>query len=102
MTEESLDLMDERRSVKSRNTDDYRILNKQIKVKCTEAKENWWNDQCAEVERNPPTAHRQLKNMVKSRSHHGLLFDMLQDVDIDGKDLCMMRNLYWEQTAAGK
>ena len=28
------------------------------------------------------------------RVHHGLLFDMLQDLDIDWKDLRMMRNLY--------
>ena len=30
---------------------------------------------------------------------HVQLLDMLQDLDIDGKDIRLLRNLYWEQTA---
>ena len=31
---------------------------------------------------------------------HEDLFEFLQNLDIDGKDLRLIRNLYWEQTAA--
>ena len=31
---------------------------------------------------------------------HDKLFEMLNQLDIDGKDLRVLRNLYWDQTAA--
>ena len=31
---------------------------------------------------------------------HEKLFEMLNQLDIDGKDLRVLRNLYWDQTAA--
>ena len=34
------------------------------------------------------------------RVRHTSLIDMLQDLDIDGKDIRIMRNLYWNQEAA--
>lgn len=30
---------------------------------------------------------------------HRQLLDMLQDLDIDGGDIRLLRNLYWQQTA---
>ena len=33
---------------------------------------------------------------------HVQLLDMLQGLDIDGKDIRLLRNLYWEQTAGVK
>ena len=30
---------------------------------------------------------------------HREIFSLLQDLDLDGKDLRVLRNLYWEQTA---
>ena len=33
---------------------------------------------------------------------HVQLLDMLQDLDIDGKGIRLLRNLYWEQTAGVK
>ena len=49
MTNEILGLMDERRLNKSNETK-HKILSKQIKSKCAEAKEKWINDQCLEIE----------------------------------------------------
>lgn len=31
---------------------------------------------------------------------HETLLEMLQSLDMDGKDIRILRNLYWEQTAA--
>ena len=51
MTEEILNLMEDRRKAKS-NIDLYKTLNTQIKDKCNEAKEQWINEQCKEIENN--------------------------------------------------
>ena len=34
------------------------------------------------------------------RVHHEPLMGMLRTIDVDGKDLRLLRNLYWDQTAA--
>ena len=34
------------------------------------------------------------------RVHHASLMDMLHTIDVDGKYLRLLRNLYWDQTAA--
>src|SRR5437870_9883717 len=31
---------------------------------------------------------------------HNKLLNMLQDLDLDGKDIRLVRNLYWDQSAA--
>src|SRR5437899_11781247 len=31
---------------------------------------------------------------------HNKLLNMLQDLDLDGKDIWLVRNLYWDQSAA--
>ena len=51
MTEEILNLMEDRRKAKS-NIDLYKTLNTQIKDKCNEAKGQWINEQCKEIENN--------------------------------------------------
>ena len=33
---------------------------------------------------------------------HDKLIEMLQDIDIDGKDLQLIKNMHWQQTAAIK
>ena len=51
MTEEILNLMEDRRKAIF-NIDLYKTLNTQIKDKCNEAKEQWINQQCKEIENN--------------------------------------------------
>ena len=48
MTQEILDLMDDRR--RKRNTPEYKRINTQIQAKCRERKEIWYNDKCREIE----------------------------------------------------
>ena len=57
-------MMDKRRQM-SRKSDQYRDLNKSVREKCREEKEQWWNERCAEIEQRPsrPTAHTQIKTL---------------------------------------
>lgn len=50
MTEEILELMNERRLSKTKDVNKYEILDKEIQRKIKEAKEQWLSDQCEEVE----------------------------------------------------
>ena len=61
MTEEILLMMEDRQKLNDRQGSGYRELDKQIKKKCREAKENWLNDQCAEVEDQFGNNHRVYK-----------------------------------------
>ena len=49
MTDDILKLMEQRR-LKKLNPLEYNSINKQIKKKCSEAKEKWLNEQCSEIE----------------------------------------------------
>lgn len=49
MTGDILQLMDTRRRNKE-NNDEYKRLNKEIVVKCNEAKEAWLKERCKEIE----------------------------------------------------
>ena len=50
MTDEILDKMEEKRAQKDRNPQRYEELNLEIRQACDEAKEEWINEQCKEVE----------------------------------------------------
>ena len=50
MKQEILDLMEDRRKVKARDPIMYRELDRTIKQMCTAAKEEWLDEECAEVE----------------------------------------------------
>ena len=50
MTNEILNKMQERRRLKHTNKAEYERINKQIAKECKEAKENWLNNQCEEIE----------------------------------------------------
>ena len=63
MTEEILLMMEDRQKLSDRQGSGYRELDKQIKKKCREAKENWLNDQCAEVEKQFGNNHRICKRI---------------------------------------
>ena len=51
MNKEILELMEERRKSKSDQVK-YKMLNKEVKKKCNEAKEKWINEQFQEIEQN--------------------------------------------------
>ena len=50
MTGEILELMKERKEQKNKNEVQYQTLEKEIRNKCIEAKEKWYNEQCEEIE----------------------------------------------------
>ena len=50
MTTEILQLMNSRRRLKNKNNIKYNNIEKQIRQKCKEAKENWVNQQCNEIQ----------------------------------------------------
>ena len=66
MNSEILNLMEERRKAKGDETK-YKELDKCIKKKCNEAKENWINSQCLEIENNTridsKTMHQKIKEV---------------------------------------
>ena len=62
MTEILLTMKD-RQKLSDRQGSGYRELDKQIKKKCREAKENWLNDQCAEVEEQFGNNHKVYKRI---------------------------------------
>ncbi|CAF1480925.1 unnamed protein product [Didymodactylos carnosus] len=49
MTDDIIKLMEQRRLKKS-HPSEYKLLDKEIKKKCSEAKEKWLNEQCSEIE----------------------------------------------------
>ena len=63
MTEEILLIIEDRQKLSDRQGSGYRELDKQIKKKCREAKENWLNDQCTEVEEQFGNNHRVYKRI---------------------------------------
>ena len=64
MTKEILNLMEDRRKTKS-NIDLYKTLNTQIKDKCNEAKEQWINEQCKEIENNLTVDSKYMHSKIK-------------------------------------
>ena len=66
MKQDILDLMEERRRVKSTDLTKYQELNKIIKYNCKAAKEEWLNDQCDEIEkaRNTARIHEKIKELT--------------------------------------
>jgi len=71
MNNDILLLMEQRRLKKS-NLIEYKLMDKEIKKKCSEAKENWLNEQCSEIERklsvNTKYAHQKINEITgKSR-----------------------------------
>ena len=50
MTHELLELMNERKLWKCSNETEYYALKKEIRRRCREAKEQWYNNRCEEIE----------------------------------------------------
>ena len=71
MNSEILGLIEERRKAKV-NEQKYKELDKQIKKRCNEAKENWINTQCEEIEGNNridiKTMHQKIRDVTGKKS----------------------------------
>lgn len=65
MTEEILEMMDERRHLKGRDEVQYRIKNTEIQRECSRRKEQWLNEQCEEVEELCRTNHHSRHDKIK-------------------------------------
>ena len=71
MTEEILDLMEERRQHKNKDNQMYKRVDKQIKSKIKQAKEQWLKEQCAEIEEYQKrydsfNAHKKIKELTQN------------------------------------
>ena len=61
--DEILSEMEQRKNVKNKMTE-YNVINKEIVDECSQAKENWLNEQCEEIE-NLEKQHKKKKCMIK-------------------------------------
>jgi len=73
MNSEILDLMEQRRKCR-RETQQYKQLDKIIRIKCSEAKTNFYNAQCVQLEKlerpNPQLMRDKVKKITaRKRSH---------------------------------
>jgi len=63
-----LSLLTERREAKGRDVNKYKELDKVIRKKCKEAKDEWYNSECDRIEdkllRNPSSAHKVIKQLT--------------------------------------
>ena len=71
MTEEILQLMDDRKAAKTKDLLSYKKLSKKIKAECTKAKEDWLDQQCSLIEQlnkdnKSKNLHREVKNLTGS------------------------------------
>ena len=68
MTQEILDHMESRREAKNDPTK-YKLIDKEIKKKCNEAKEAWLNEQCEEIENAKVTDSKYMHNKINDISN---------------------------------
>ena len=69
MTMEIKDLMNQRRLVKQ-NEVQYELVNKEIRKQCKEAKDNWLEEKCQEIEQhslNPKEMYKKVKEIAGKR-----------------------------------
>ena len=69
MTEEILHLMKERQTINERDSTEYKAVNKVIKKKCEEPKEEFINANCKEIENlknnNSKLMHKKIKELTR-------------------------------------
>ena len=56
MNDEILSKMEQMKECKDSKTTEYNVINKEIVDECRQAKENWLNEQCEEIESHGETA----------------------------------------------
>jgi len=71
MTEDIMELINERRELKNKNENDYRRVNKIISQKCREEKNRWFEEKCRQVEKLEEEGkiremHSEIKQMMKT------------------------------------
>ena len=68
MTDEILNLMRERQAISERDSNEYKTANKIIKKKCEEAKHEWLNANCRDIEnlknKNCKLMHKKIKELT--------------------------------------
>ncbi|GFO16281.1 craniofacial development protein 2-like [Plakobranchus ocellatus] len=71
MTEEILNMMEERRCAKG-NKEKYEQIHKKVQEKCNMSKENWVNEKCKEIEQQrkhaPQTMYRNIEEITGKRT----------------------------------
>ncbi|GFO06939.1 endonuclease-reverse transcriptase [Plakobranchus ocellatus] len=88
MTEEILNLMEERRCAKG-NKEKYEQIHKKVQEKCNMSKENWINEKCKEIEQQrkhvPQTMYRNIEELTGKRTFlsTGCIKTMNGDIIID-------------------
>lgn len=102
MTKEILDLMEERRKVKSTDRLTYQALNKQIKMECKMAKEKWLNAQCEEIEnhkrnRNIHDKIRELSGKKRGANSSNCVTNKEGDMLTEEEDIMKRWEEYLEQ-----
>ncbi|GFO32339.1 endonuclease-reverse transcriptase [Plakobranchus ocellatus] len=88
MTEEILNLMEERRCAKG-NKEKYEQIHKKVQEKCNMSRENWINEKCKEIEQQrkhaPQTLYRNIEEITGKRTFlsTGCIKAMNGDIIID-------------------
>ncbi|GFO30487.1 endonuclease-reverse transcriptase [Plakobranchus ocellatus] len=88
MTEEILNLMEERRCAKA-NKEQYEQIHKKVQEKCNMSKKNWINEKCKEIEQQrkhaPQTMYRNIEEITGKRTFlsTGCIKAMNGDIIID-------------------
>ena len=66
ITDAILAKMAERQSIQDRNSDKYKTVAREVRRLCRNAKENWFNDQCNEIERLQNTSTKEMFARIKT------------------------------------
>ena len=102
MKPEILELMEERRKAKG-DEEKYKELNKLVKKKCNLAKEEWFNQQCEEIERNTHTnsqlVHTKIQELTgkKASAKIGCLKARNGDILMEKEDILNRWSEYIEE-----
>src|SRR5688572_18935550 len=64
--QEILDLMEKRRQVADRRSQEYKYIDRNIKKDCNVAKEGWLNNKCSELEqsKHSSSVHKRIKELT--------------------------------------
>ena len=72
MTDDIVDLMDDHRKVKIQDPNEYKRLDRDIRMRCKNRKEEWYGNLCNEIEdlerkHNSRLLHKKVKDLVDRR-----------------------------------
>lgn len=86
MTNKILDMMDHRRQIKNRNSDEYKVANREIQRQCREAKNKWYENKCnyiQQLEENGEIRkmHQEVKWLMKQQRRSYSKIAIFEDED---------------------